>query len=69
MSLYNVYRIYFNHNGHGGNSRLILSCVTLEEAKKHCSDPETSSSTCKLSHNVRRTRNMGQWFDGFSPVK
>ena len=35
----------------------------IEEAKDHCKDPETSSSTCKLWHNRNRTKRLGRWFD------
>lgn len=63
--LYNIVRMYFNGNGHGGNRRVILYGVTLEHAQKHCNDPESSSRTCKKPHNVRRTRRMGDWFDTY----
>jgi hypothetical protein len=39
--------------------------LTLEEAQEHCKDPETSSRTAKLPHNVRRTKRCGPWFDGY----
>jgi len=40
--------------------------LTLEQAQAHCRDPETSSSTCKEPHNVRRTQERGPWFDGYT---
>lgn len=61
---YKVVRMYFK-----GGSRTIRRGLSLEEAQKHCSDPETSSSTCKLAKNVRRTRTHGAWFDGYEKAK
>jgi len=59
---YNIVRFYRDA---GIRRRIIRERVTLEEARRHCSDPETSSSTCKLSWNRRRTRLYGAWFDGY----
>ncbi len=42
-----------------------LSGLTLKEAQAHCSDPETSSSTCKSAAGKARTRQHGAWFDGY----
>lgn len=60
---YKIQRIYFNRPGH---RRTLDTGLTLEQAQAHCQDPETSSSTCKKSHNVRRTRQMGGWFDTYT---
>jgi hypothetical protein len=57
---YNVVRMYFR-----GGKRIIRKRVTLAEAKAHCADPETSSSTCQGAAGRRRTREMGPWFDGY----
>lgn len=57
---YRVVRLYFN-----GGRRVIHTGLTLEQAQEHCSDPETSSKTCKKAHNVKRTRSRGPWFDSF----
>lgn len=46
-------------------SQIIKEGLTLEEAKAHCKDPETSSSTCKEKENVERTLKYGPWFDSF----
>jgi hypothetical protein len=43
----------------------IKTGLSLKEAQKHCSDPETNSSTCKKPENVAKTEKMGDWFDGF----
>ena len=40
--------------------------LTLEEAREHCNDPETSSHTCQESVGRSRTKNFGPWFDGFT---
>lgn len=39
--------------------------LTLEEAKAHCRDPETSSRTCTTPEACKRTRAYGDWFDGY----
>lgn len=64
--LYNVRRLYFRQPG---RKRLILSRVTLEQAQAHCSDPQTSSSTCTSSAGRARTRRMGPWFDSYEKVQ
>jgi hypothetical protein len=48
-----------------GGRRTIISRCTLGEAQAHCSDPETSSSTATKPANLRRTRRLGDWFDGY----
>lgn len=45
--------------------RVIRERVTLSEAQRHCSDPETSSSTCTGKSARARTRRVGAWFDGY----
>jgi hypothetical protein len=60
--MYKVVRFYFDRPGH---RRTIERGLTLEQAQAHCNDPETSSSTCRRPENVRRTRRMGEWFDGY----
>jgi hypothetical protein len=39
--------------------------LTLQEAKDHCKDPETSSTSCTLPENVEYTSKHGDWFDGY----
>lgn len=58
-----MYRIirFYSRNGR----RTVKSGLTLEEAQTHCNDPETSSRTCQKSVNLRRTRILGPWFDGY----
>ena len=47
-----------------GGNRTILTGLTLDEAKEHCNDAETSSSSCSEA----TLRNVGidnPWFDGY----
>ena len=60
-SKYKIVRNYFK-----GGRRTIETGLTLEQAQAHCSDPETSSSTCTLSSRKAITRRMGQWFDSYT---
>lgn len=60
MTTYKIIRMYFE-----GGKRIVKRGLTLEQAKAHCSDPETSSSTCTTATGKARTRRMGPWFDGF----
>jgi hypothetical protein len=53
---YAVYRHFMK-----GSKEFIRGGLTEEEAKAHCSDPETSSSTA--SEPVVDGR--GPWFDGY----
>jgi hypothetical protein len=43
----------------------IKTGLTLEEAQRHCNDPETSSRTCRKRENTRRTQQFGKWFDAY----
>lgn len=49
-----------------GYKKVIKTGLTRAEAMAHCSDPETSSSTCTSVEGERRTRQSGPWFDGFT---
>ena len=57
---FNIVRFYFR-----GGRRRIEWGVTLNEARAHCADPETSSSTCTGRVGRARTRRLGAWFDGY----
>jgi len=57
MQKYDVVRFY--EDGGRGHGVIQLYDVTLEEAQKHCNDPETSSST-KSGYKGKR-----KWFDGY----
>jgi hypothetical protein len=60
MDTYKIVRHY-----QFGDSRLIKTGLTLEEAQAHCKDPETSSATCKEERNTRISTVKGPWFDGY----
>ncbi len=62
MDRYKVIRFYFNKPGY---KRTIATGLSLEQAKEHCNDPETSSSTATSSSARARTRRLGPWFDGY----
>ena len=62
--MYKVIRFYFN-----GGKRVVKRGLTLEQAQTHCQNPETSSSTCKMAVNRRRTKNRGPWFDGYDEAR
>jgi hypothetical protein len=59
--MYKIVRHYFNKS----YKRTIDTRLTLEEAQAHCSDPETSSSTCTSARARAVTRRNGSWFDGY----
>lgn len=62
MATYHIVRMYFTRHSRRVNG---MSGLTLEEAKEHCKDPETSSKTCTSSEGRRRTRECGPWFDAY----
>ena len=41
---------------------------TLEKAQGHCNDPQTSSQTATDPEALERTREFGEWFDGYREV-
>lgn len=59
--LYQIVRFYEDDDW-----EVILTGLTLAEARAHCNDPETSSRTATspeaLAHTAERDQ---QWFDGF----
>jgi len=58
---YKIVRHFFNSN----RKLVIVGNQTLAMAQGWCSNPETSSSTCKRAEGKRRTRKSGPWFDGY----
>jgi len=48
----------------GGNETL-HTCLSLEDAKAHCEDPETSSRTCTSREGLALAAQRGPWFDGY----
>ena len=63
VDMYKIVRHYFRDDQ---SNRTVKSGLTLDEAQAHCQDPETSSSTCTKAVNKRRTRERGEWFDGYT---
>lgn len=63
---YDIVRFYFNRPGY---AQVIKRNVSLHQARAHCSDPETSSSTARLADGLNRTRRYGPWFDGYRDAK
>jgi hypothetical protein len=61
--MYSIIRMY--QDG-GRSTKTIKRGLTLEQAQAHCSDAETSSSTCMKAANRARTRRLGPWFDGYT---
>lgn len=59
---YKIVRMFFRDNR---KNRVIKRGLTLREAQEHCSDPETSSETCKSARCLERNRRFGPWFDGY----
>ena len=59
--VYKIVRMYERRE-----NELIKRFDTLEEAQKHCNDPETSSSTCTLPEMLEHTIEHGPWFDGYT---
>lgn len=63
MQKYKIIRFYKSHPL-GINNQVVKTGLTLEEAVKHCEDPQTSSSTA-TGHASSRTDTYGDWFDGY----
>jgi len=49
-------------------AQIIEKGLTLAEAKAHCKNPETSSSTAKSAEAKQYTRDYGPWFDGYAEM-
>ncbi len=60
-----TYRIVRLYKDADTRRRVIARGLTLEEARAHCSDPETSSSTATTPEAKARTAKLGAWFDGY----
>lgn len=65
MRKWEVVRHFFRSN----RKQVVAVFLTEEQAQRWCSDPETSSSTCKGKVGRARTRRSGPWFDGYREVK
>lgn len=62
MTTYKIVRAFFNSEH---RSKIMARGLTLKEAQAWCSDPETSSSSCKSVKAARVTERYGAWFDGY----
>ena len=60
---YTIVRNYFRKPGRG---RVIARGLSEEQAQAHCSNPETSSSTCQTARTKAITRRNGPWFDSYT---
>ncbi len=60
-----MYKIIRHYIDDDTLDRIIYTSLTKDEAKAHCKNPETSSSTCKGEVGLHRTRERGPWFDGY----
>ena len=63
MATYKIIRFY--RDDHDLNQTVVTRGLTLEQAKAHCNDPESSSSTATTPEAVARTKAHGPWFDGY----
>lgn len=60
MDTYKIVR-YFAY----GHKRTIKTGCTLTEAQTHCTNPQSSSTTCTSTLGKWRTERRGPWFDGY----
>jgi hypothetical protein len=60
---YKIIRFY--QNNPDLNRTVVTRGLTLEQARDHCKDSETSSSTATSPEAVERTKAHGPWFDGY----
>ena len=68
MTTYRIVRFYREHPEGINRTRLLgiyHRGLTLEEAREHCKDPNTSSSTAQSKEAQRHTELYGDWFDGY----
>ncbi len=66
---YRVERFFLNGGSRGPNGgsyrEVVSEGLTLAEAKEHCEDDESSWKTATSAEAQKRTREKGEWFDGF----
>jgi hypothetical protein len=63
MTTYKIMRFYQHRDL---RAEVVQTGLTLEQAQEHCSDPETSSSTCTTPAGKARTKACGAWFHGYT---
>jgi hypothetical protein len=49
-----------------GQSEVIKTGLTLDEAREHCTDNESASKTATSTMATEYTAKHGAWFDGFT---
>lgn len=64
MKTFRVERMYFNSSEYP--REVLLTGLTEKQAQAFCRSKETSSRTCKLKENMKRTEECGPWFCGYS---
>ena len=62
MDQYRVVRYFM---ASGVRPVVIGENLSLEEAQKHCNNPQTSSKTATGRDARLRTQQFGEWFDGY----
>ncbi len=62
----NLYKIVRFYARAGILPRTIRSGLSLQEAQAAVADPESSSDTCRMARNRRRTNAFGPWFIGYT---
>ena len=60
--MYKIVRGYFNDSD---KFVTIETGLTLEEAREHCCDPDTSSRSATSAEAIAHTEEHGPWFDGY----
>lgn len=64
MATYKIVRFYQDPDK---ASYTVVTGQTEEQAKRHCSDPESNSQTATSQEARDRTALYGAWFDGYLP--
>jgi hypothetical protein len=65
LSTYKIIR-FFQNGTPPRYDTTIAKGLSLEEAREHCSDPESSSRTCSSKASNALTEKYGSWFDGYT---
>jgi hypothetical protein len=63
MPTYKIVRFFRDDEALNGS--VVTRGLTLEQARAHCDDQETSSFTATSPEAVARTKAHGPWFDGY----
>ena len=61
-----TYMIVRHYQDDDVDNEVIKRGLTMDDAKAHCSDPQTSSSTATDPEALMRTEEFGAWFDGWT---